>query len=198
MSKSSTISPLAALRSAIWDDVSATDAAVAALRAAGEETPEIKSLVLRTYMARRMNPKARTCTDAMIAEAAVVLDLPGAQAKTEGKKRTVEQERFYTGARQYLFSLRKKADVGAADPRGGANNTAPREPRTPDGQGDAATPAPKVKFETGLDLRAHLFQVGRTMMMLIEKHNTICDAKTRAAVTAFAKASAGWGVKSVE
>lgn len=179
---------LDALRAAVWQHISVTDVAVQAMKDAGAETEDVKSLVLRTYMARRMNPGAASCTDAMLKKAEIVLSLPGAGSKGEGKKRTQEQERFYTGARQYLFALRKKAGVEASDGRGGANNTGSRAPRTPAGGEDGTPTAPPAKGATitnGLELRAFVAKQAGMLAMLCEKHNAMCDAKLRKEVDTF-------------
>lgn len=192
--------PLAALRTAIWQHVTITDHVVAALRAAGEETDALKMLVYGTYMARRMNPGAKECTPAMVKKAELVLSYLGASSKGEGKKRTVEQERFYTGARQYMFALRKKADVGASDTRGGANNTGKRTPRTPTASDDADIPmAPigghKAKYETENDIRAQVLHTAHSLMLFLEAHRSISGDKTRAPVARFLKDVSVWAPK---
>lgn len=183
------------LVTAIWQGVTAKDAAVAAYVAAGVEDEDTKAYVLRTYMARRLYPTATECTVAMLAEAQRVLALPGATSKSV-EKRTQEQEKFCNGARQFLFGIRAAAGVKASDNRGGANNTGPRAPRTPEGEIPIAPPVTQVKapktFETGLDLRAHFYQVATTLDQMCEKYNSICDAKTRAVIARFKKDTAGW------
>ena len=189
---------LATLRAAIWAHVNATDSVVEALKAAGE-TDDVKAFVLRTYMARRMNPTAASCTDAMLKKAELVLALPGAGSKTEGKKRTLEQERFYTGARQYLFALRKKAGVEASDGRGGANNKGPRQPVAKGDAGDEGdipmAPPAKNKPKSELDVRAHLAHAAATLMAYCETNRDISGDATRRPVITFLKAVQGWQVK---
>ena len=183
--------PLADLRAAIWQHITITDVAVSAMKAAGAETDEVKSLVLRTYMAKRANPTADTCTDAMLKAAEKVLALRGAGSKGEGKKRTQEQERHYAAARQYLKSLRAKAGVEASDNRGGANNTGNRAPRTPDGtEPDAAE-----KYDTEPKVRAHIAHVAATLMAFLEKHKDVCTDATRRPVAVLVKAVSGWAAK---
>jgi hypothetical protein len=183
------------LRAAIWTHVNATDSVVEALKAAGE-TDEVKSLVLRTYMARRMNPAAATCTDAMLKKAAQVLDLLGANSKTEGKKRTVEQERFYTGARQYLWAIRKKAGVEASDNRGGANNSGPRQPVAKDGDIPIAPPA-KDEAKTELDVRRKVLGMQAAIMAYVESQRAkgICGDATVRPIANCMKQIAGWAAK---
>jgi hypothetical protein len=189
---------LANLSRAVWVGITARDAQIAALREceSDEEQDDVKSIVLRTYMARRANPTAKEPTAAMLATAAKVLAMVGANSKEETRnKRTAEQEKWYTGARQYLFSLRKAAGVKApAGTGGGANNTGPRAPRTPDGDTDKAPKAQAPRFNTGADLRAFAFQQAKMLAMLIEKPDNapMVDPALRRAITAFAKATAGW------
>lgn len=188
--------PISALVSAVWAHIGITDIAVAAMRAAGAETDEVKDVVLATYMARRMNPKAKACTEDMLNEARAVLALPGASTKAE-QKRTVEQERFYTGARQYLFALRKKAEVEASDNRGGANNTGPRAPRPGSNEGDGQdipiAPPATTKYETEADVRRHLAHMTATALAFIDKHADVTGMQTRKVVLRWVKDTAGWG-----
>ena len=191
--------PLATLRTAVWQHVTITDTVVAALQAAGAETEEVKSLVLRTYMARRANPNADTCTDAMLKAAEKVMALPGASSKSEGKKRTVEQERHYTGARQYLFALRKKAGVSASDNRGGANNSGPRAPRpgSNDADGQDTPLAPATKYDTEPKVRAHVHHGVATLMAFVEKHRQagVCGDATDKVMRQMVKLVAAWAPK---
>lgn len=200
--KTADASPLATLRAAIWQHVTITDQAVAALRAAGEETDAIKSLVLSTYMARRMNPGATECTDAMIKKALAVLALPGASSKGEGKKRTVEQERFYTGARQYMFALRKKADVVAGDNRGGANNPGTRAPRpSSNATDDQDIPiAPKAQYDTEPKVRAHMMHLYATALAFAEarQKDGVCGDATIKVARAVMKLVAPWATSKPE
>ena len=120
-----------------------------------------------------------------------IFEFGPANSKGEGKKRTQEQERFYTGARQYMLTLRRKAGVEASDGRGGANNTGPRTPRTPEGVDDdtqAAPPAKGATITNGLELRAFVAKQAGMLAMLCEKHNAMCDVKLRKAVDTFKKA----------
>lgn len=193
------------LVTAVWVGVTARDAAIEAYKAAATFSPnekgvmiedeETRNYVLRTYLAKRLFPAATACTPDMLTEAQRVLALPGAGSKSQ-EKRTEEQERFCTGARQYIFSIRQAAGIQAADNRGGANNVGPRAPQTPDG-GDIPIAPPAArgreqKFETGVELRAHFFQVAQTMAKMVEKYNDICDPKTRAVVARFVKDTATW------
>lgn len=193
---------LATLSRAVWNGITARDAQISALQACetDEEHQDVKDTVLRTYMARRANPTAAEPTAKMLADAAKVLAKMGANSKEETRnKRTQEQEKHYTGARQYLFALRKAAGVKAPEGTGGgANNTGPRAPRTPTADGDAAPAAKagKLTFETGADLRAFAFSQAKMLTLLLEKHDSMVDPALRKAVTAFAKATAGWERKA--
>lgn len=184
---------LATLSRAVWSGISARDAQIAAIKAceSTEEMDDVRDVVLRTYMAKRAHPTAAEPTAKMLADAAKVLAKMGANSKEETRnKRTQEQELHYTGARQYLWSLRKSAGI-AKD----TGPKKPREPRQPAGD-DAPAVTGKLTFETGADLRAFAFAQAKMLTLLLEKHNTMVDPALRKAVTTFAKATAGWEAKA--
>lgn len=206
---------LAALSAAIWTDVAVRDAAIAAYRAAAIMSPndkgemmedvETKNLITFTYFARRLHPSVADMTPEMLAEGQRVATLPGHGSKNvDSAKRTEAQERIATGARGYLFGLRRAAGVSTSDNRGGAHNPngRPRNPVADIPDAPKATKATKAKpdadaekYETTPQLRAHFHHVAATLMQMVQKYESICDAKTRSVITRFYKDTAGWEVK---
>lgn len=185
------------LSAKVWLGVTARDAAVAALIAAGHDAPDVMAIVERTYVARRAFPQAETCTQAMLDEAQRILALPGAGSKAV-EKRTPEQEKFALGARQYKFGILKSAGISSSSPKAGNTNAAkgdatPANPVANIPSSKAGPPsAREAKFETTLDLRNHFYQMAKTFGLMLEKYESICDAKTRGVVVRFIKDTAGW------
>jgi hypothetical protein len=187
---------LSTLSTAVWVGVTARDNAIAALRAceSDDEQSDVREIVLRTYMARRLNPGAKNPTQKMLDAAGRVLACVGANSTTEtANKRTPEQEKMYGGAREYLRSLRAAAQVKAPAGSGGANNpNGSRAPRTPDGADETPIAPPekatKIVIETGLDMHKHGQHVAATLMAFTEKHAAIATPEWRKAINAFSKA----------
>lgn len=156
--------------------------AIAAYKAAGAETPELKNAVIHGYMMGYLGLKAEDAARALVAK-------KGSSSKATAKaRRTEKQETAYTAARKVLQRIRTAAGVKASDNRGKTSKApAPAAKAIASAAKDKAAKAPATMipaFASNVELAAFLLAAGNKNAKLFTKST---GKALQQAIVSFAK-----------
>lgn len=157
--------------------------AIAAYKAAGDETPALKNAVIHGYMMGRLALKTEDAARELVAKKGFAYSGPAKARRTE------KQEAAYAAARKVLQRVRKAAGVEASDNRGkgtkapankGKGTKAPASNKAP-----AKAPATMIPaFASDVEMAAFLLAAGNKNAKLFTKGS---GKALQQAIIAFAK-----------